>query len=323
MTEVRVASPPVTSRRARAVALVVYVGALAAYIELVEVPKSVYQAFAWIWLAVIAWDIRAPWRSHLSFARDWAIPLAVLTFYLYSRGLADDLGLTRVHVTQPIEADRALFGGTLPTEYLQGELCGVPCERQMPRSWYEVVLTTVYYSHFFVAPVAAAILWVRFRPAWVRFMRRYLALNILALVIYILYPMSPPWLASRDGYLTPDIARITGRGWYDLGPGNFQDEFSAVGNPVAAMPSLHAGIALFVVLYALSRTTGPWRWLLLVYPAVMGFALVYFAEHYVVDLLAGWAAAGVVMLGCAWWERGRDLPPRTEPEPHVPEQRLN
>ena len=126
----------------------------------------------------------------------------------------------------------------------------MPCVRQMPRAWFEVVLTTVYYSHFFVAPVAAAILWVRFRPAWVRFMRRYLALNILALVIYILYPMSPPWLASRNGYLTPDIARITGRGWYDLGPGNFQDEFSAVGNPVAAMPSLHAGIALFVVLYA-------------------------------------------------------------------------
>ena len=119
MTEVRVASPPVTSPRARAVALVVYVGALTAWIELVEVPKSVYQAFAWIWLAVIAWDIRAPWRSHLSFARDWAVPLAVLTFYLYSRGLADDLGFTRVHVTAPIEADRALFGGTLPTEYLQ------------------------------------------------------------------------------------------------------------------------------------------------------------------------------------------------------------
>ncbi|WP_101525529.1 phosphatase PAP2 family protein [Nocardioides houyundeii] len=312
MTEASTQPAPVTSRQARVVALLVYAVALALYIELVEVPKSVYQAFAWIWLALIAWDVQAPLRSHLTFLRDWSIPLLVLTFYLYSRGLADEIGLTQVHVTQPIEADRALFGGTLPTEYLQAHLCGVPCVRQMPRAWYEVVLTTVYYSHFFVAPVAAAVLWKRHRPAWIRFMRRYLALNILALVIYLLYPMSPPWLASRNGYLTSDIARITGRGWYDLGPGNFQDSFSAVGNPVAAMPSLHAGIALLVVLYAWWRTRGAWRVLLLAYPLTMALALVYFAEHYVVDILAGWLAAAVVMWACAWWERSRTVPPRTE-----------
>lgn len=297
---------PVTTRAARAAALVAYTVALAAWIELVELPKSVYQAFLWTWLAVIAWNVQAPWRSHLTFLRDWALPLGVLTFYLYSRGLADDLGLVEVHVTEPIAADRALFGGVLPTEWLQAQLCGVPCERTAPRAWYDVILTTVYYSHFFVAPVTAAVLWVRHRPAWARFMRRYLGLNILALVVYVLYPMSPPWLASRDGYLTEDIARITGRGWYDLGPGNFQDTFSAVGNPVAAMPSLHAGIAFFLVLYAFPRSRG-WlvRALLVAYPLVMAFALVYYAEHYVVDVFAGWLAAAVVLWGCSRWERRR------------------
>ncbi|WP_162599695.1 phosphatase PAP2 family protein [Nocardioides solisilvae] len=297
---------PVTSRRARILALAVWTAALAGWIELVELPKSVYQAFTWTWLAVIAWNVQAPWRSHLAFLRDWLLPLAVLTFYLYSRGLADDLGLVGVHVTEPIEADRALFGGTLPTEWLQARLCGVPCERTAPRAWYDVVLTTVYYSHFFVAPVTAAVLWVRHRPAWVRFMRRYLGLNVLALVVYVLYPMSPPWLASRDGFLTDDIARITGRGWYDLGPGNFQDSFSAVGNPVAAMPSLHAGIAFFLSVYAFSRCRGLLlRAVLVAYPLVMAFALVYYAEHYVVDVLAGWLAAGAVLVAAAAWERRR------------------
>ena len=54
-----------------------------------------------------------------------------------------------------------------------------------------------------------------------------------------------------------------------------------------------------------ARLRGAARWLLLLYPAAMSFMLVYYAEHYVVDILAGFAAAGLVLWGCAWWERRR------------------
>ena len=211
-------------RLVRVASMLTYVVALTWWVKVMGIPKQALPAIAWIWLATIAWNIRAPWRAHLEFLRDWSIPLAVLMVYLYSRGIADDLGFVSVHVTAPIKVDRWLFGGTLPTEYLQAKLCGNPCERTTPRHWYDVILTTVYYSHFVVALTIAAVLWLRDRSAWVWFMRRYLSLNILALVVYITYPMAPPWLAAQQGAISGHIARITGRGWYDLKSGGLPPE---------------------------------------------------------------------------------------------------
>jgi hypothetical protein len=295
----------VAAQRPRLVAVLVYAVALTCWLAVMGLPRQALPAFVWIWLATIAWTIQAPWRTHLAFLRDWSPPLAVLTVYLYSRGLADDLGFASVHVSAPIAADRWLFGGTLPTEYLQAKLCGDPCLRSTPRQWYDVVLTTVYYSHFVVALTVAAVLWVRDRSAWVGYMRRYLTLDVLAVVVYVTYPMAPPWLAAQQGFVSDGVARITGRGWYDLTDRDFHQKLSAVGNPVAAMPSLHAGIALFVALFGISRLRRRWRWLLLLYPLTMSFMLVYYAEHYVVDILAGFAATGLVMCGCHVWEAHR------------------
>jgi hypothetical protein len=44
---------------------------------------------------------------------------------------------------------------------------------------------------------------------------------------------------------------------------------------------------------------------MLVYPLAMPLALTYFAEHYVVDAVAGAALAGLVMVGVGRWERKR------------------
>jgi hypothetical protein len=293
---------PATSTPVRTTMMALYLVALGSWVKWVGLPKDTLQLFAWIWLATIAWNAQAPVRTHLNFPRDWSAPLAVLLIYLYSRGMADEFGLP-VHVTMPIDADRAMFGGTLPTEYLQARLCGDPCEPASEPQWYDAALTTVYYSHFFAALATAWVLWLRNRVAWIRFMRRYLTLTMLALVIYIAYPMAPPWMAARDGYLTGDIARITGRGSAELGVGDFHHKLAAVGNPVAAMPSLHAGIAFLLGVYGVVLLRAWWRWLLLLYPAAMSFMLVYYAEHYVIDLIAGYAAAGVVLLGWSAWER--------------------
>lgn len=301
-------SPP-RARVARVVGLVVYVASLTAWIGLMGLPKQTLLVVGWIWLAVVAWDVRRPRRDHLVFLRDWWPVLALLTVYLYSRGLSDDLGFVAVHVTEPIAVDRWLFAGTVPAEWLQAQLCGVPCERSQPPRWYDVALTTVYYSHFFVALGIGGVLWVRDRGRCIGYMRRYVSLTALALFVYIAYPMAPPWMAAREGYLSSGVHRITGRGWYDLGhsggSGGAHQQFSAVGNQVAAMPSLHAALALFVVTYAIVRFRSPWRWSLLAYPLAMSFALVYYAEHYVVDIVAGFMAVAIVMVGCAAWEGRR------------------
>lgn len=314
LTRPRESAP--AARATRVAGIVTYLAAITTWTALVGLPKQTFLVVGWMWVAVIAWDVSRPWREHLAFLRDWWPVLALLTVYLYSRGLSDDLGFVGVHVTEPIAVDRWLFAGTVPTEWLQAQLCGVPCERSQPPRWYDVVLTTVYYSHFFVALVVGGVLWARDRASWIGYMRRYISLTALALAIYIVYPMAPPWMAARDGYISAGVHRITGRGWHDLGhsggsgsSGGAHQQFSAVGNQVAAMPSLHAALALFVVTYAIVRWRSPWRWGLLVYPLAMSFALVYYAEHYVVDLLAGFVAVAVVMLGWAAWER-RPLAPR-------------
>jgi hypothetical protein len=67
------------------------------------------------------------------------------------------------------------------------------------------------------------------------------------------------------------------------------------------MPSLHAAITLFVAVFGITQLRS--GWLLLLYPLTMSFMLVYYAEHYVIDILAGFALAGVVLWGCSVWER--------------------
>jgi hypothetical protein len=300
----------------RAAGVIAYAVGMVAYLRYFGLPKQTVEAVLWIYLGTIAWDVRRPLREHLVFLRDWWPPLAVFTFYLYSRGLSDDLGFFSVHVTEPIEADKWLFGGALPTEFLQAHLCGVPCERSMPPNWYDVVLTTVYYTHFFAAIGVAAYLWRRNRHQWIRYMRRWLTLITAAVICYVVYPMAPPWMASRDGYITDDISRITGRGWdFTTGDGGgaaAHQSVSAVGNQVAAMPSLHAGFAILVAWWGISRLRGGWRWLLLLYPLTMTFMLVYYAEHYVIDAIAGGLLVAAVMGFWSWWERRR--PVAEEPE---------
>ena len=285
-------------------AMVGYAVLLALWTWFAGMPNDTIQVFLWLWLGTIAWNIEAEPREHLRFLRDWAPFLAALVVYFYSRALADNLD-RGVSVLMPVEVDRWLFGGHLPTEVLQAHLCGTPCLETSDPRWYDAVLTTVYASHFVVGLTLAAVLWVRDRPAWARWMRRLLAISFGALVVYVLYPMAPPWWASEHGHLAVDLPRLTGRGWEDLGIHRLNLLLGGASNKVAAMPSLHAGLALLATLWWLARGRSPWRWLLLVYPPAMGLALVYLSEHYVIDVLAGWALAGAVAIGCSAWERAR------------------
>ena len=73
------------------------------------------------------------------------------------------------------------------------------------------------------------------------------------------------------------------------------------------MPSLHTATASLVALYGITRLRHPARWLLLAYPALMSVTLVYTGEHYVVDVLAGYLWAGLVMVAASAWEQWRPV----------------
>ena len=189
----------------------------------------------------------------------------------------------------PIPSTPGWAAASRPTERLQEPWCGDPCAGREPR-WYDPVFTTVYATHFLAGLTIAAVLWVRSRDEWMLWMRRYLGISFGALVVYIVYPMAPPWMASERA--AGRRHRITPRGWSDIGLDRVDLILHGVGNPVAAMPSLHAGITFLVAPYGIQRLRSPWRWLLVLYPLAMCTALVYFAEHYVIDVSPGIAGRG-------------------------------
>jgi membrane-associated phospholipid phosphatase len=90
-------------------------------------------------------------------------------------------------------------------------------------------------------------------------------------------------------------------------------------DPVAAVPSLHAGAALLIAMFLWRRVRPRWRPVLALYPVFMGFCLVYTAEHYVVDVLAGFAFAVFTALLSSRverrWCRADRIPATAEPDP--------
>jgi len=298
----RRAPAPGTGRR-RFVAISAWLAAFVAWWVLLGLPLTdPILAYAWLWLATVAWRTGLPWRQHMRFGRDWAPVVLLLEGYNLSRGFADN-GATP-HVLELVAADRWLAGwstgGDVPTVWLQQRLYDPAVIH-----WWDVVVSWVYFSHFVAALGVAAVLWLRDRARWAAFVRRWFALSIAGLVTYFACPAAPPWWAAKYGLIDP-VARISTRGWKAIGlhgAGNLLNAGQVASNPVAAMPSLHSAFALFVVVFFLSRVRRRWWPLLLAYPLAMTFALVYSGEHYLIDVLVGWAYVGLTFAVVGWFER--------------------
>ena len=287
----------------------IWAAAFAVGVYLIGVPTSdPLLPFFWLWTATIAWRSELPWRRHLAFLRDWLPVVLLLLVYNLSRGYADNFGPP--HAVELIEADEAMFGwltgGQVPTVWLQQHLYDKGVVH-----WWEIIVSLVYFSHFVAALAAAVVLWLRSRAQWARFMRRWFVLSLAGLITYFAYPAAPPWWAAlpEHGSLIEPVDRISTNGWDALGLHSAGNTLNALqveaGNPVAAMPSLHTAFALFVVAFFLPVVRRRWWPVLLAYPLAMTFTLVYSGEHYVIDVLVGWAYVGVTFLvaGLAerWW----------------------
>jgi len=163
-------------------------------------------------------------------------------------------------------------------------------------AWWHVVVTTVYVSHFLVTPIIAAVLWLRDRRRWMNFTANVVGVALLGVAIYILVPAAPPWYAAAEGVIPP-VERLSGLGWDVVGlhgAGALFDQGQAKVNLVAAIPSLHTAYAVLVLLFFWPVLNRLGRVLLTCYPLMMGLILVYSGEHYVVDVVLGWACAAVV-----------------------------
>lgn len=252
-------------------------------------------------LFLLCANLGRPWRRWAQLVVDAACYCAMWFAYEMTRGVADRLGMP-LQLESVRAIDKAMFLGTEPTVWLQ--------QRFHDRGvvhWYDRVASMTYYTHFWLPVVALAILWATSQVQWKRFMKRFATLLAIACTSFVLLPTVPPWMAASRKYpyqVLPPLERHTGKGFQDLGFYGFVHDWNNSldwANGVAAMPSLHAGFALFVPAFFLPMVTRRWvKALLMVFPVAMLSSLVYFAEHWVIDGLVGWAIVGASFL---FWNR--------------------
>jgi len=86
------------------------------------------------------------------------------------------------------------------------------------------------------------------------------------------------------------------------------DEGQATSDSSRPMPSLHAGCTLAVRAVRLARVRARLATPARAYPVLMAFSLIYSAEHYLIDVLAGWAMAVAVQLATDGWSGAQSAP---------------
>jgi hypothetical protein len=246
--------------------------------------------------------------------------------------------------TPQLDLDRALGLGQLPTVWLQEHL------KYPDTRWWDVAVCLCYMTFFFLPYVTAGVLWLRNRRDFRRWAGRFVALSFLGFAFFALIPAAPPWAAAActgqevaghpadpdclagpaaltpgGGLLGPTagwhpgahpwIERLSFKAWGDLHlqvAATVLKQGQSVVDQVAAVPSLHAGGTLLFVLFVWRRVPRWVRPVLVLYVGLMAFALVYSAEHYVVDCIAGWLVAAAVHACANRIERGRrSTPPDT------------
>lgn len=279
-----------------------YVGGIVWLVLATGVPTGTTSLAAIIVVGLGVASLGEGWRRMARIIADWLPFTLILLLYDRTRGVVESLGMS-VHESDIVSAERWLFAGNIPTVWLQQQLYD-----PLHVHFYDALATLVYTSHFLATPILAAVLWLRNRRLWLRYISRVVGLSLAGLITYVLFPEAPPWMAARDGLIVP-VARLSARGWIYLHAENLNDVLARAqqdgANPVAAMPSLHVALAVLVALFLGSLMRTRWRYLLAIYPVAMGATLVYTGEHYVLDLLVGVLYALLVHAGLCRWEARR------------------
>lgn len=297
----------------RPYALGLYAVVLVLWTAAYGIPVQRELVILWTCGALACVSIGRPPREIVQLVLDWAPIVAVLWAYDLTRGTADSMGIG-IHYHTMIDFDSFVFGGEVPTEWLQDHLYepGVV-------HWYDVLFTLVYTSYFIVPFALAGWFWARDRLAFQRFTRRLVTLSLCGLATYMAFPAAPPWLAGEMG-LIDEVHRTTVNGWkvIGLGTASLFSRGQAGSNLVAAVPSLHTAIVTLVAVFLWNRVRRRWlRPLLLLYPLLMGLTLMATGEHYFFDVFLGWVYAAAVMAAWTVWERRREA--RLPAPPLLPE----
>jgi membrane-associated phospholipid phosphatase len=128
--------------------------------------------------------------------------------------------------------------------------------------------------------IIATFVWllVKHRTIFVRLRNAMMISGAIGMVIFALYPVMPPRLA---GLGLVDTVTRSSEAYRVLQPPMFTNQY-------AAMPSLHSGWDLLVGMAIVAAASSVWlRAVGFVLPMLMALAVVFTANHYILDVVAG------------------------------------
>ena len=154
------------------------------------------------------------------------------------------------------------------------------------------LLVSDYYdnAHFIVTLGLLGWLWAR-RADIYRPLRNVLVLtNVIAFAVFMLYPVAPPRMLTRDGFSDVVAATHAFGSWHT-------GALASAANQLAAMPSLHMAWAGWCGL-VLWRASARWavRAAAVAYPCLTALAVMATGNHYVLDVLAGLLTLSLAVL---------------------------
>lgn len=164
--------------------------------------------------------------------------------------------------------------------------------------------------------IAVIAFWLYFRQRHVYYFIRnaFLVSAAIALLLYAVYPVTPPRLLTPAGFHEYGIAGPAPNFGFD----DTMRQYSQVSyqaeslkpfvNPFAAMPSLHLGWVFLIALGVALALRNPFGWTVaVVWPVLMLFGITLTANHYLLD---GAAGMGVALAGLAAAIAIERVPPR-------------
>jgi hypothetical protein len=152
----------------------------------------------------------------------------------------------------------------------------------------------IYLSHLFVLPLILLFLWIRgfgnesYRQHFSIYMRCFAVLHALAILIYVLLPVAPPWWVSLNGLAHPTPELVAATNMTAAMDGVIvQGLIRSASNWFAAVPSLHGAYPVLMYLLALRNKNRFAARTFLVYTVAMFASTVALNQHYIFDLLVG------------------------------------
>lgn len=264
----------------------------------------------WRWGSVLLFAIHLPVTAltmplrwdHLALAGifivlAWAGPrLRRMSFYCLPFGLTaiayDNLRFVThlrgtIHVADLYHTDAALFGLSTAA----GPMVLTEYFRHNPNVVFDLACGFAYLIYIYEVILGGFYLFFRDRRRMTHLAWGFLAVNLMGMATYLIYPAAPPWYVEQYGLgpaVLDAIPSAAGAARFDelLGISYFAGFYARNVNVFGAMPSLHTAypVLFFCVVATMGRA---WAVTTMAFALLVAFSAVYLRHHYVLDVLFG------------------------------------